>query len=95
MCVIKQMMKKLKDIQDSGFKNINKNEVEDIQKKLINAAAMNIKHIIEDCYGKYVVQFCYEYFGPERCMRITEMIIDRFAQYSMQKYSGSVVLRCV
>ncbi len=71
MCVLKQMMKKLKDIQDSGFKNISKNEVEDIQRRLINAAALNINQIIEDCYGNYVVQFCYEYFGPGRCIRIT------------------------
>jgi hypothetical protein len=95
MCVLKQMMKKLKDIQDSGFKSVSRNEVEDIQRKMINAAALNIHHIIEDCYGNYVVQFCYEYFGSERCARITEMIIDRFPQYSMQKYSGSVVLKCV
>lgn len=95
MCVLKQMMKKLKDIQDSDYRNINRNEVEDIQRKLITAAALNISHIIEDCYGNYVVQFCYEYFGSERCVRITEMIFDRFPQYSMQKYSSSVVLKCV
>lgn len=46
MCVLKQMMKKLKDVQDSGFKNVSRNEVEDIQRKLINAAALNISHII-------------------------------------------------
>jgi hypothetical protein len=42
-----------------------------------------------------VVQFCYEFIGGDKSLRITEMIIERFPQFSIQKYSGNVVLKCV
>lgn len=95
MCVLKQMMRKLKDIEEAGFKSMDKAENEDLKKKFINAAALSIDRIIQDCYGNYVVQFCYEFFGCERCIRITDMILQRFPQYSIQKYSGSVLFKCV
>jgi hypothetical protein len=75
MCVLKQMMKKLKDIEDAGFKSMDKNENEDLKRRFINATVLNIDRIIQDCYGNYVVQFCFEFFGSERCIRITEMIL--------------------
>jgi hypothetical protein len=89
------MMRKLKDIQDAGFKSVDRNEGEDLQRKFTNATALNIDRLIQDCYGNYVVQFCYEFFGSERCLRVTEMILERFPQFSIQKYSSSVVLKCV
>jgi hypothetical protein len=69
------MMKKLKDIEDAGFKSMDKNENEDLKRRFINGTVLNIDRIIQDCYGNYVVQFCFEFFGSERCIRITEMIL--------------------
>jgi hypothetical protein len=62
---------------------------------LINSITLNTDKIIQDCYGNYVVQFCYELFGESRSSGITEMIIEKFVQFSLQKYSSSVVSKCI
>lgn len=74
MCVLKQMMKKIKDLENLGYKDIDIADLEDLKKRFINSVAMNIDRIIQDCYGNYVVQFCYEFFGCDRSARVTEMI---------------------
>lgn len=63
MCVVKQIMKKMNDKDMSNIDNSMKNELEDIKKKFIKIISLNIDRIIQDSYGNYVVQFCYEFFG--------------------------------
>ncbi len=48
-----------------------------------------------DCYGNYVIQFCYEMFDLERCSGITERILYRFGNYCIGKYASNVLLKCV
>lgn len=55
----------------------------------------NIDRLITDPYGNYIIQFCYEFFGEDKCAAITERIIDRILQFSLQKYSSAVVFKCV
>ena len=51
--------------------------------------------IIQDTYGNYVVQFFYEYLGSKFCWNITNVILERFKKYSVQKFSGNVLVKCV
>lgn len=63
MCVVKQMMKKMNGKETQNIDNSMKNEIEDIKKNFIKIISLNIDKIIQDSYGNYVVQFCYEFFG--------------------------------
>lgn len=42
-----------------------------------------------------MVQFCYELFGETKSSGITEMIIEKFVLFSLQRYSSSVVGKCI
>ena len=35
----------------------------EVRKNLINSITLNTDKIIQDSYGNYVIQFCYELFG--------------------------------
>lgn len=50
--------------------------------------------IIQDPFGNYVVQYAYEIYKQEVCRPITEKIVQKFAQYSVQKFSSCVVEKC-
>jgi hypothetical protein len=63
MCVVKQMMKKMNEKEMQKVHNSLKTEIEEIKKKYIKIISLNIDKIIQDSYGNYVVQFCYEFFG--------------------------------
>jgi hypothetical protein len=65
------------------------------KKKFINEVTFCIDKIIQDAFGNYIIQFCYELFGEDKCAGITEMITERFPQFAIQKYSSSVVYKCV
>jgi hypothetical protein len=65
------------------------------KKKFINEVTFSIDKIIQDSFGNYIIQFCYELFGEDKSTGITEMIIERFQQFSLQKYSSSVVYKCL
>lgn len=67
----------------------------EVRKNLINSITLNTDKIIQDSYGNYVIQFCYELFGESKSSGITEMIIEKFVQFSLQKYSSSVVSKCL
>ena len=88
MCVLKYQMKKMN--QNPKFE-----PYKELKKQLIRCITINTDTIIQDSYGNYIVQFCYELFGSQKSAGITELILVRFAQFSMQKYSSSVVLKCV
>lgn len=88
MCVLKYMLKKIKALESDP-------QVVEIRKHFINSITFNTEKIIEDCYGNYVVQFCYETLGESKSSAITENIIERFVPLSLQKYSASVILKCI
>ena len=52
MCVLKYMMKGIKS-------NENIEKTLEIKKHFINSITLNTDKIIQDCYGNYVIQFCY------------------------------------
>ncbi len=43
--------------------NENNEKTIEIKKHFINSITLNTDKIIQDCYGNYVIQFCYEWFG--------------------------------
>ena len=63
MCVVKQMMKKMNDKEIQNIDSSMRTEIEEIKIKFIKIISLNIDRIIQDSYGNYVVQFCYEFFG--------------------------------
>lgn len=69
--------------------------VAEIKKHFINSITLNTPYIIQDNYGNYVVQFCYELFGEAKSSGITQMILEKFHQFSLHRYSSSVVWRCI
>jgi hypothetical protein len=91
MCVIKQMIRRVSDLENS------KREIlaVDMRRQIIHSVNFNIDKIIGDPYGNYVLQFCYEHFGEEKCGAITDRIIDKFTQFSLQKYSSAVIFKCI
>lgn len=88
MCVLKYMLRRIKESENHPITT-------EIKKHFINSITLNTDKIIQDCYGNYVVQFCYELFGEAKSSGITEMIIEKFVQFSLQKYSSSVVSKCI
>ena len=88
MCVLKHIIKRISKEENNPI-------IVDVKKNLINSITLNTDKIIQDCFGNYVIQFCYEYFGEVKSSGITEMIIEKFVQFSLQKYSSSVVSKCI
>lgn len=91
MCVIKQMIRRVSDLEKTKGGAM----VIDIRRQIIHSVNFNIDKIIGDPYGNYVLQFCYELFGQDMCVAITERIIDKFTQFSLQKYSSAVIFKCI
>ena len=88
MCVLKYMLRRIKELEQNQL-------IFEVKKHFINSITFTTDKIIQDCYGNYVVQFCYELFGETKSSGITEMILEKFAQFSIQKYSSSVILKCL
>jgi hypothetical protein len=59
MCVIKQMIKRISDLEKSG----KSQQAPEARKQFVHSVNFNIDRIIGDPYGNYVLQFCYEFFG--------------------------------
>jgi len=93
MCVIKVMFLRISEGTEMKIKNYA--ILEELRKNFIRSVIFFMNQIIQDCYGNYIIQFCYEMFGEEKCHRITDIIIERFFQFSIQKYSGNVVFKCI
>jgi len=91
MCVIKQMIRRVSDLENTKRENL----AIEMRRQIIHSVNFNIDKIIGDPYGNYVLQFCYELFGQEKCVAITERIIDKFTQFSLQKYSSAVIFKCI
>jgi len=66
-----------------------------MKKQFLHIVNFNIDQLICDPYGNYVIQFCYEFFKEDKCAAIAERIIDKFYQFSLQKYSCAVLLKCI
>ena len=61
----------------------------------MNKLLFNFDTIIQDAYGNYVVQFFFDYFGEKYCWSLTNLILSKFKEFSMQKFSGMTVYKCV
>ncbi len=48
-----------------------------------------------DPYGNYAVQHLYERLGEEGCSRVTEQLLAGLRQYTQNKYSCSMIEKCV
>ena len=88
MCVLKYMLRRIKEHEHNP-------SLFEIKKHFINSITFTTHKIIQDRFGNYVVQFCYELFGEAKSSGITEMILERFSAFSLQKYSSSVLLKCI
>ena len=62
---------------------------------MTHTVIFNIDRLIGDPYGNYIIQFCYDFFKEDKCAAITERIIDRILQFSLQKYSSAVIFKCI
>ena len=91
MCVVKQMIKKVAQCEGKSKEGL----AHDLRKRFIHVVNFNIGELIGDPYGNYIIQFCFELFGEEKCGAITERIIDKFLQFSLQKYSSAVLFKCI
>lgn len=91
MCVIKQMIKKISQTQGNGKEGL----AYEARKRIVHEVNFKIDQLISDPYGNYIIQFCYELFGEEKCGGITERIIDKILQFSLQKYSSAVIFKCI
>lgn len=67
MCVIKQMIKKISELEN----NEKEGSVYEMRKKFVHIVNFNIDQLIGDPYGNYIIQFCYEFFGEDKCGGIT------------------------
>lgn len=68
---------------------------EALEDDFIELVGKNIDLIIQDQFGNYVVQNAFDVYKQETCAPLTDRIIQKFPQYSVQKYSSCVVERCV
>lgn len=64
-------------------------------KKFTHTIIFNIDKLIGDPYGNYIIQFCFDYFGEDKCEAISERIMSKILPFSLQKYSSAVVYKCV
>ena len=93
ICVLKQMMKKIKVVEVEH--SFDESVLKELKKNFMSPLMMNFDKIIQDSFGNYVVQFVYECLGEYYCVGITEMILKRFIRYSLHKFSGNVVYKCI
>ena len=56
MCVIKQMLKKISELEENSKES---QIVLEIKKQFLHIVNFNIDQLICDPYGNYVIQFCY------------------------------------
>jgi hypothetical protein len=91
MCVIKLMMKRISELESSSKEGI----LYDIRKRFTHTVIFNIDTLIGDPYGNYIIQFCFDFFGEDKCEAITERIMNKFLPFSLQKYSNAVICKCV
>lgn len=64
MCVLKYMLRRIKEEESQPG-------IAELKKHFINSITLNTHKIIQDCYGNYVIQFCYELFGETKSSGIT------------------------
>lgn len=70
-------------------------EREEFEKVFVMLIANNLEQIIQDPFGNYVVQHAYDTFKHEKCRPITNRLIEKLPQYSIQKFSSCVVEKCL
>ena len=55
MCVIKQMIKRISELENSG----KSPQAPEARKQFVHSVNFNIDRIIGDPFGNYILQFCY------------------------------------
>ena len=83
-------MKKLKESETT-----NQPFVDNMKQQFMNKLLHHFNTVVQDTYGNYVVQFFFDYFGEKYCWNLTNLILNKFKEYSMQKFSGMTVIKCV
>lgn len=69
--------------------------IDHMERVFVMLIVNDMDNIIQDPFGNYVVQYAYEVYKQEVCRPITDKIIQKFTQYSVQKFSSCVVEKCV
>jgi hypothetical protein len=68
---------------------------ENMETVFVMLIAECLETIIQDPFGNYVVQHAYDIYKQDRCRPMTERLIQKLPQYSVQKFSSCVVEKCV
>ena len=61
------MIKKVAQCEGNGKEGL----AHELRKRFIHVVNFNIGQLIGDPYGNYIIQFCFELFGEEKCGAIT------------------------
>lgn len=56
---------------------------------------MNTERVIKNEFGNYFIQEAFEVFGQEQLKGISEFIFSKFMLFSKEKFSSSVLCKCI